>query len=115
MVILQESASAQTIKFIPRQWVSGGSYTVNIVDETQNKNVYTQVTTSISEDKYFNSYSDTFSTLKQGIYYMMTILSGTSVIFMDKIYCTNQNNLPQYTINQGEYTEHNTENEFITI
>ncbi len=115
MVILQESGSAQTLKFIPRQWVSGGSYTVNIVDETQNKNIYSQVTTSIVEDKYYNTFTDTFSNLKQGIYYIITILSGTSIIFKDKIYCTNQTDLTAYTINQGEYIENNTENEFITI
>jgi len=115
MIVLLESGSAQNINFIPRQFTAGASYTVNIVDETQNKNVYSQATTGITENLYYNIYNAAFTNLKQGIYYMLTILSGTNVIFKDKIYCTNQTDLPQYTINSGEYTSNDTTNEFITI
>jgi hypothetical protein len=115
MVILEESGSEQTIKFIQREWVSGASYTVNIVDETQNKNVYSEATTSITEDKYYNSYSGTFSNLKEGIYYTLSILSGGDVVYKDKIYCTNQSDLPAYSINNDVYTTNDTDNEFITI
>lgn len=115
MVILQESGSEQTIKFIQREWVSNASYTINIVDETQNKNVYSQSTTSITEDKYFNSYTGTFNNVKQGIYYTLTILSGSDVIYKDKIYCTNQSDLADYSINESVYTTNDTDNEFITI
>lgn len=115
MIVLKESNNAQNINFIPREYISGASYTINIVDETKNKNVYTQATTAISQVLYYNRFNASFTTLKQGIYYMITILSGTNVIFKDKIYCTNQTNLPQYTINSGEYTSNVTTNEFITI
>lgn len=115
MIVLKETNNAQNINFIPRLYVSGASYTFNIVDETKNKNVYSQATTSVSQNLYYNRYTAAFTTLKQGVYYMLTVLSGAEVIFKDKIYCTNQTNLPQYTINSGEYVSNVTTNEFITI
>ena len=115
MIVLKETNSAQNIDFIPRQFIANASYTFNIVDETKNKNVYSQATTSVSQNLYYNRYNASFTALKQGIYYMLTILSGTEVIYKDKIYCTNQTNLPQYTINSGEYTSNVTTNEFITL
>ena len=46
---------------------------------------------------------------------MLTILSGANEIFKDKIFCTNQTDLPQYTINSGEYITNASDNEFITV
>ena len=114
MIVLQESGSAQNIDFIPREFTANASYTVKITDETQNKEVYSQATTSISQNLYFNRYNAVFP-VKQDIYYTLKILSGSSVVFLDKIYCTNQTDLPAYTINEGEYTSNSTTNEFITI
>ena len=52
MIVLQESASTQTINFIPRKFTSNTSYNVTIVDETQNKEVYNVDTTAIAELLY---------------------------------------------------------------
>ena len=57
MIVLQESASAQTINFIPRKFTSNTSYNVTIVDETQNKEVYNVDTTAIAELLYYNTYN----------------------------------------------------------
>jgi len=114
MIVLQESSSAQNIDFIPREFTAGASYTVKIKDETQNKNVYNQATTEITQNLYFNRYNAIFP-VKQDIYYTLTILSGTDEIFKDKIFCTNQTDLPQYTINSGEYITNASDNEFITV
>ena len=114
MIVLQESGSAQNIDFIPRQFTLGASYTVKIKDETKNKEVYSQATTSISQNLYFNRYNAVFP-VKQDIYYMLTILSGTNEIFKDKIFCTNQTDLPHYTVNSGEYITNASDNEFITV
>ena len=114
MIVLRESGSAQNIDFIPREFTAGASYTVKIKDETQNKQVYSQATSGISQSLYFNRYSAVFP-VKQDIYYMLTILSGANEIFKDKIFCTNQTDLPQYTINSGEYVTNASDNEFITV
>lgn len=116
MIVLQETGSSQTFKFIPRRWVSGNNYNVKIINETTNKEVYDQNTTGITENLYYNQYSAIFS-LKQGTYYTITITGITvaGIVFKGKIYCTNQTDLPEYTINSGEYTSHSTTNEYIII
>lgn len=113
MIVLQESSSAQTIKFIPREFTSGSTYNIKIVNESTNAEVYNQDTTGITETLYYNLYSDIFN-LKQDVFYMLEI-AGSSVVYKDKIFCTNQTNLPQYSINTGEYISNNTDNEFITF
>lgn len=114
MIILQESGSSQNIDFIPRSFTSGRSYVVTIVDETSNKVIHTATTTGITSNLYFNRYSATFTT-KQDIFYNLTIKDGSTVIFKDKIFCTNQTDLPNYSVNNGVYTSNSDDNEFITV
>jgi len=113
MIVLQESASVQTIKFIPRQFTIGNSYNITIVNESTNVEVYNQDTTGISSELYYNLYSDIFN-LKEDVFYNIEI-KDAKVIFKDKIFCTNQTNLPEYSINNGEYVSNQTDNEFITF
>ena len=114
MIVLQESASAQNIDFIPRTFTSGNTYNVTIVNETTNTEVHNVDTTSITQNLYYNRYNATFN-LKQDVTYNLTIKSGSDVIFKDKIYCTNQTDLPAYTVNESEYIFNDTDNEFITL
>ena len=86
MIILQDSDSAQTIKFIPRSYSSTITYTVSLISETENKSVYSQ------------NVSDSFN----------------NIIFKDKVYCTNQT-VVDYSINDGVYTTHSSNNEFIIV
>ena len=102
MIILQESGSAQNIDFIPRQYTSGSSYTVKILNESTNKQVYSQATTGITQELYYNRYNAIFP-VKQDIFYILTIFSGTDVIFKDA----------DYTVNNNEYVSNDTDNEFI--
>ena len=113
MIVLQESSSEQTIKFIPRSFTSGNSYTVKVVNETTGKTVHNASTTGITENLYYNEYRAVLS-LKQNNYYTITI-TGTEVVFKDKIYCTNQADLTSYTVNSGQYTTKSSDNEFITL
>lgn len=72
MIVLEESASAQTINLIPRKFTSGTSYNVTIVNETTNTEVYNVDTTSIAEQLYYNTYSAIFP-VKEDISYVLTI------------------------------------------
>ena len=112
MIILQESGSSQTINFIPREYTSGTTYTVKIVNESTNAEVYNEDTTSFTENLYYYQHSDTFS-LKEDTFYMLTITSS-EIVFKDKIFCTNQT-VTDYSVNEAEYTPHTTENEFIFL
>lgn len=115
MIILQDSDSAQTIKFIPRSYSSTITYTVSLISETENKSVYSQnVSDSFNLQDYYREYSAIFD-LKQNNFYMLEISDDSNnIIFKDKVYCTNQT-VVDYSINDGVYTTHSSNNEFIIV
>ena len=54
MIVLQESASAQNLDFIPRSFTSGNTYNVTIVNEQTNTEIYNQDVDTITENLYYN-------------------------------------------------------------
>lgn len=113
MIVLQESASAQNLDFIPRSFTSGNTYNVTIVNEQTNTEVYNQDVTSITENLYYNRLNAIFD-VKQDNFYMVTVKAGSDVVFKDKIFCTNQT-ISNFTVNNSQYTQQDTTNEFIFI
>lgn len=97
---------------MPRSFTSGASYTFKIVDEITNTEVYNQSGT-IDEELYYYTYSAVFPT-KQDKVYNLTVTESGEVVYKDKIFCTNQTT-STYTVNQNVYTQHSTDNEFITL
>ena len=49
MIVLEESASEQTINLIPRKFTSGNTYNVTVINETTNTEVHNVDTTAIAE------------------------------------------------------------------
>lgn len=113
MIVLQESASAQNLDFIPRSFTSGNTYNVTIVNEQTNTEIYNQDVTSITENLYYNRLNAIFN-VKQDNFYMVTVKAGSDVVFKDKIFCTNQT-ISDFTVNDSQYTQQDTTNEFIFI
>jgi hypothetical protein len=115
MIILQDTDSSQTISFIPRSYSSIETYTVNVKSETESKLVYTQNHTGdFSLVKYYRQLSAIFD-LKQDNFYTIEIKdSSNNIIYRDKIFCTNQTIL-DYSVNNGNYVTHSSNNEFIII
>jgi len=112
MIILQESASSQTLRFMPRSFTSGATYNIKIVDELTKSETYNSNGT-LTENLYYYTYSDTFNT-KQDKFYEFTVTQGGDVVYKDKIFCTNQTTTT-YTVNESEYTQHASTDEFITL
>ena len=112
MIILQESSGSQTINFIPRSYTSGLTYTISITNELKGISAFSDSATSFTLVDYYYTYSNTFTNLKQDNYYMLEIKQGTDVVFKDKIFVTNQT-LSTYSVNNNEYTEQTSNNEFI--
>ena len=108
MKILTTSSSAQTFDVIPRTFAS--TYTMKLRDTSKNKEVFSaSVNAAVVSSDNFRRISATISpVLKEGRYYDLTLLSGSSVVYKDKIFCTdqtiNQANNNYYDINSGEYT-----------
>lgn len=107
MIILQETANPQTISFIPRQdaW-----NTITITDE-QKGTTATVTATANTIGEYFHTLTAVWS-LKQNHFYILTIKQNTDVVFMDKVFCTNQS-IPTFSVNTGQYTTNSSNNDFI--
>jgi hypothetical protein len=105
MKILTTSASAQNISVIPRTFAS--SYTLKVHDEAANDEIFNGSVSASTSDNY-RTISVTFNpVLKEGRNYIMTLLSGSDIVYKDKIFCTdqtiNQDNNNYYDINSGQY------------
>ena len=106
MIHLTTSASAQTLKVIPRSYASSVSMILRD-DSTNTSTTYASI--SATTDKNYLVVSKALSpVLVEGRFYDLTLKEGANVIYKDKIFCTNQTvnqaNNDYYTVNSGEYT-----------
>ena len=111
MIILTTSAAAQQLKFIPREYSADS---IVITDQDTNTPVtYSGLT--FATNKYYLEGNVIFSpVLKEGTFYTLSVLNGTSVVYKDNIFCTDQT-ISTYSINKDVYTEHATTNEYVVI
>ena len=133
MIILTTSTAEQTIRIIPRQYPD--DVTLILRDDSTNTEVtYTlesmewENTDEVWEtvDMNWNSaggyYEDKGYLVIQNEYaltenrlYDLTIKEGSSVIYKDKIFCTDQT-IADYSVSSGEYiTEDSYDNDYIII
>ena len=101
MIRLTTSASAQTLKIIPRSYAS----TVSMILRDDTKNTSTTYSSiSTSTDKNYLVISQALSpVLVEGRFYDLTVKEGSNVIYKDKIFCTDQA-VSSYSVNNNEYT-----------
>ena len=118
MKILTTSSSAQTIKVIPREYITSG--TLSLRNDTTNVDKDYSISPSTVDDDLV--FTVTFSpVLQDGLYYDFTLKNSSSkIIYKDKIFCTdqtiNQANNNYYTVNSGVYTTENSfDDDYITI
>ena len=101
MIHLTTSASAQTLKIIPRSYASSVSMILRD-DSTNTSTTYSSISTST--DKNYLVISQALSpVLVEGRFYDLTIKEGSNVIYKDKVFCTDQT-ISSYSVNSGEYT-----------
>ena len=116
---------AKNINFIQREAIIPypnmvKTYKIDIKSEAQNKIIFTDSNMSITELDYYYKYIlveevGTPTILKENNYYTITITNTTdnTIIFKDKMYCTNQT-LSDYQISNGVYIEQSTgDNNFV--
>ncbi len=116
MKLLSTSTDAQTIKLIPREYVT--TATLKLTDDSTN----TSVTYSVSPttNRNYLEISQALS-LKEGRYYdlLLTKADGT-ILYKDKVFCTaqtvDQSSNDYYTINKDVYTSDTSyDNDFIVL
>lgn len=113
MIVLQKSTGNQTFSFIPRSYTEGTTYTVKITNEVTNTVAYNNTTTTFTALDYYYQHTDVF-TLVEDTPYVLEITAGSELIYRDKVFCTNQT-ISSYSVNNGEYTTHSQDNEFIVL
>ena len=106
MIILQESALTQEFNIIPRANAADKVVITGIEGETEY--LFTPTYTS-----YYMTVSGIFD-LKEGQQYTYTVFDGTDEVHRGRIYCTNQDKT-DFSINDGEYKETTSNNDFILV
>jgi hypothetical protein len=124
MKILTTSASEQTIKIIPRAFLS--TYKLIVKDEAANTEIFNDEVTAAASDNYRQLQVTFNPVLKEGRFYTFEVrnnLVDTILYYKDKIFCTdqtiNQANNDYYDINKNEYdfddTDASHSNDYIII
>ena len=110
MIVLKDSNYIQNFKFMPR------SYDITLMvfhDEIENVS-FEIINPILVTEKYWMQFQEdlAFEFLKDKHTYTLTCYNDTTIVYRDKIMCTNQN-ISDYTINQGVYVQNASSNEFI--
>ena len=90
MIHLRSTTDIQTITFIPKE-LNATSLTLNGVN----------FEVEFYIDKYYLVASAIFD-LKENEFYDLIVYNGTEIVYIDKVFCTNQE-LKDYTINENTY------------
>lgn len=98
MIYLRETTEIQNFTFIPKKMNA-----TSIVLRNDSTNVEISENIEFFIEEYYLTASTVFD-LKEGYFYDLTVLNGTEIVYLDKIFCTNQP-LDTYTINKDTYTE----------
>ena len=103
----------QLLKIVPRSYTTD-QVTVTVTNESTNTS-QSQTLTPVVSGNHINI-TGTF-TFAEGIFYYFVVSQGGSEIYRGNIFCTDQTDLEDYTVNQGQYTSYEkaNANEYITI
>ena len=85
MKVLVTGSQDQTLKIIPREYVTSAS----VILKDDSTNVEATYSVTGSTDKNYLSLVGSYN-LKEGRYYDMTVKDGANIIYKDKVFCTNQ-------------------------
>ena len=107
MIVLQETTDAQNIKVT----LKSDNVTSLII-----RNELTNVSETIVPESFvFAGYFTIIQAIlniKENQNYQLTVVDGLNVVCRERIFCTNQT-ISDYSVNDNEYTEHQSNNEFI--
>ena len=119
MVLATTATTAQTFNVIPRDY-DLTAFIMTIRDDSTNVSVSYNVTGASVSGNYV-TFQNTFSpVLVENHFYDFKLVAGTSVIFKDRLFCTdqtvNQISNDYYKLNEGQFTSDNSfNNEYIVI
>lgn len=97
MIILLESNQPQKISFIP---LRDGAISLQLRNESTEE--IQNITPSFTIEKYYTKCTTTFDLKENHFYNLKVIGANNETIYLDKIFCTNQNT-DSFTINKDTY------------
>jgi len=106
MIVLREQGTSQTFKVIPRTLAATS---MTFTHEETGVVLTYSITPTI--DRYYLSISKIVA-LKDNHFYTLNILDGTTVVYTDKVFVTNQT-IATYSINNGEYVQSSSNNDYV--
>jgi hypothetical protein len=111
MEILNTSANIQSLKIVPRK--DATSPTIILTDKSTRTSSTITVTKTTEGD--YMVLSAAFN-LKEGTQYSFRVKDGLEEIYRGLIFCTDQTNLDNYSVNKDEYVSEDTyNNDFVII
>ena len=123
MIILTTSDTTQSIVFKPRA-IGGNLPNVIFLTDEQTNTTTSHTITGYTEYDLYDTVNATYSSLIEGRRYTLKACRDviTDVRFYGLAMCTDQvstalgfNDYRHYTINEGQYTENTTTNDFILL
>lgn len=111
MKILTTSTDAQQMTIIPRSYPA----LIDIRLRDESRNIVTLIEdVATTTNKGYLIFSTAYA-LTENVFYELTILDGSNVIYKDKVFCTDQV-IADYTVNENEYITENTyDNDYILL
>ena len=86
---------------------------MQLIDES--RNTISTPSVSVSSGDGFTTLTGTFS-LVDGRFYGLKVLSGSTLIYRDRVFVTSQTEFDKFTVNENIYSEEDSyNNEFILI
>lgn len=114
MIYLSDSDEAQTWTVIPRIEPTE-NVAVTITSEDQNKQLYSFSYAATYSNGYLEIVHTFDPVLTLNNSYIIEVKNASELIFRGKIYCTDQTDLPAFSINDGQFTEITQSNNEFTI
>lgn len=107
MIILTNDTQAQSFVCIPRSNVFDS---IEITDDQTNETVVIEEF-DFTEGDYYSTIDAAFE-LVENHFYDLVLKDGTTIVYKDRIFCTNQP-IVQFSVNNGQYVSSTTSNTFI--
>ena len=114
MIVLEPISTSQVFNVIQRRSVTAGNK-LEIIDEETNTSRVITLTSNATGD-YYDTITLTISpALKEGHTYNAMLYHNTigNYTWKGKIFCTAKDDVRDYSVNEGRYTENTTTNQFI--
>jgi len=111
MNIVTPAAGPKSIIIIPRSYPN--SVTAKLTNENTNTTEVKTITPSSSNG--FMTLTASWILVNNN-FYLFEVYNGSLLIYRGRVFCTDQTNLPKYSVNYNKYTEADiTDNSFIVI